>query len=258
MRELAGAPALPPVTESDLGALPTPVGRYLRVAGVIGQPRVANFRVRMHGRIRNSAGARWMPLQAEQHNVVERRSRLFYLTGSMFGVPVRGYHRYVGGSASMDIRLAGLVSVAHVTGEELFQSETVTFLNDMCLFAPAALLDPALVWSAIDARTVGVRFTNAGVTVRAQLSFKEAGELIDFVSDDRYQTSSDGKRTTRRRWSTPVKQYRPFGPVHLAGAGEGRWHMETGSFSYIELEVDDVQYNVALIDRAGTSEPGRR
>lgn len=243
-RELALTPELAPITESDLDMVPAPVRRYLRVAGVIGQPWVANFRVRMHGRIRSDAGARWMPLRAEQHNAVERRSRLFYLTSSMFGVPVRGYHRYVGGSASMDIKVAGLFSVAHVSGDELFQSETVTFLNDMCLFAPAALLDPALAWSAIDARTVRVHFANAGVTVRAQLSFNDAGELMDFVSDDRYQAASGGMRSTRRRWSTPVRHYRSFGPMHLVGAGEGRWHTETASFPYIELEVDDVAYNV--------------
>ena len=248
MRELIGAPASPLITAGDLAALPTPVGRYLEVTGVIGQPRVANFRVRMHGRIRSDAGARWMPLQAEQHNVIEHRSRLFYLTSSMFGVPVRGYHRYIDGSASMDITLAGLFSVAHATGEELFQSETVTFLNDMCLFAPASLLDPQLAWSTIDARTVRIHFTNAGVAVRAQLSFNDAGELIDFVSDDRYQARSDGKRSTRCRWSTPVKGYRSFGPMRLVGAGEGCWLAETGPYPYIELEIDDVAYNVGRDD----------
>ena len=243
--ELAHTSIPTPVTERDLATLPPPVQRYLRVAGAVGQPKVANVRVRVHGRIRSGADSRWMPLHAEQHNFIEQRARFFYLTSSMFGVPVRGYHRYADGSASMDIKVAGLVRVAHAAGDELLQSETVTLLNDMCLFAPAALLDPALAWEDVDSRQVQVTFSNAGVTVRALLMFNEAGALIDFVSDDRYQTSPDGTRMTRLRWSTPVTGYRRFGPMHLIATGEGRWHMPDGSFAYVELEVDDVAYNVS-------------
>jgi len=244
-RELEQRPVLSPVTETDLQALPAPVQRYLRVAGVIGQPRVANVCVRLHGRIRSGASSRWMPLRAEQYNFVERRKRFFYLTSSMFGVPVQGYHRYADGSASMDIKAAGIVPVAHASGDQMFQSETVTLLNDMCLFAPATLLDPALAWEDIAARHVRVTFTHAGVTVRAGLTFNDAGELIDFVSGDRYQASPDGRRMTRLRWSTPVTGYRRFGPMHLISTGEGRWYIPDGSFAYIELEVDDVAYNVS-------------
>jgi hypothetical protein len=56
----------------------------------VGQPRVHNFRARMHGRIRNGREARWIPLAAEQYNFVDNPARLFYLTGSMFTIPVQG------------------------------------------------------------------------------------------------------------------------------------------------------------------------
>ena len=241
---LAGVPTLPALTEADIAPLPPPVRQYLRMSGAVGQPRIANFRVRLHGRIRSGVDSRWMPLVAEQHNVIQARQRFFYLTSAKFGLPVQGYHRYSETTALMHIKLAGLVTVAHVTGAQLFQSETVTLLNDICLFAPAALVDPALVWEEADVRTARVSFTNAGVTVRAELTFNAAGELTDFVSDDRYQATPDGRRATRRRWSTPVKAYRRFGAAHLIAVGEGRWHTPEGSFAYVELEVDEVSANV--------------
>ena len=234
------------ITDADLTLLPQPVQRYLRVAGVAGCRAVTNFRVRLHGRIRSGANARWMPLRAEQYNFIQRRERFFYLTSSMFGIPVRGYHRYAGSAASMDIRAAGVIPVAHVSGPEMLQGETVTLLNDMCLFAPATLVDPSLIWEEADPHSARVRFTNAGVTIRAELTFNNAGELVNFVSDDRYQSSPDGKRLIRRRWSTPVTAYRSFGPMHLVAVGEGRWHTDEGSFAYIELEIDDVELNVKL------------
>jgi hypothetical protein len=237
-------PTLTSVTDADLMRLPSPVQRYLRAAGVVGQPRVANMRLRMHGRIRSGPDARWMPLRAEQHNFFDSRKRFFYLTSSMFGVAVQGYHRYADSAASMHIKAAGIVTVARLAGEEMFQSETVTLLNDMCLFAPATLLDPALAWEEVDARTARVRFTNAARTVRAELAFNDTGELIDFVSEDRYQASTDRKRMTKLDWSTPVTEYRAFGPIRLGAIAEARWHTPDGSYAYIELELDDVAYNV--------------
>jgi hypothetical protein len=233
-----------PIADADLVHLPAPVQRYLRTTGVVGQPRVHNFRARMHGRIRNGPEARWITLAAEQYNVINEAARLFYLTGSMFTIPVQGYHRYVGPSATMRVKAAALVPVVDVSGNEMNQSETVTMFNDMCVMAPATLINPAIVWEPVDARTVRASFANAGHTIRADLSFNEAGELTNFSSDDRYQTSPDGKTVKQARWSTPLGRYRAFGPVRLASGGEARWHEPDQEYAYIELTLDEVQYNV--------------
>jgi hypothetical protein len=238
------APEEPTIRNEDLAHLPASVQRYLRTAGVVGQPRVHNFCVRMHGRIRSGPNARWMPLAAEQYNFVHEPARLFYLNGSMLMIPVQGYHRYVGPSATMRVKAAALVSVVDVSGDEMDQGETVTMFNDMCVMAPATLIDPAIVWEPVDDRTARASFTNAGHTIRAELSFNDAGELTNFWSDDRYQTSPDGKSVKKVRWFTPLTAYRSFGPVRLASGGDGRWHDHGGEYAYIELTIDDVQYNM--------------
>jgi hypothetical protein len=110
--------------------------------------------------------------------------------------------------------------------------------------APATLINPAVHWEPIDDRSTRATFTNAGHRIRAELSFNDAGELTDFWSDDRYQTSPDGKTMVKRRWSTPLRAYRRFGPVRLASGGEARWHDASGDFGYIELTIDEVRYNV--------------
>jgi hypothetical protein len=243
-RALARPAPVEPITDADLAHLPAPVQRYLRAAGVIGQPRIHNFRVRMHGRIRNSRSARWMPLRAEQYNFVGEPARLFYLNASMYQVPVQGYHRYAGTSATMIVKAAALVPVVRGSGPEMDQGETVTMFNDMCVMAPATLIGPAIVWESVDDRTARASFTNAGHTIHAELSFNDAGELTDFRSDDRYQTSPDGTSVRIVRWSTPLADYRSFGRVRLASGGEARWHEPSGDYAYIELTFDDVQYNV--------------
>ena len=243
-RALAHVEPASRIADEDLAHLPLPVQRYLRTTGVVGRPRVYNFRVRLHGRIRNSPEARWLPIAAEQYNVIFEPARLFYLTGSMFAVPVQGYHRYVGSSATMRVKAAAVIPVVDVSGPEMTQGETVTLFNDMCVMAPATLIDRSIAWEPVDARTARASFTNAGHTIRAELSFNEAGELTNFWSDDRYQTSPDGRTVKRVRWSTPLGRYRAFGPARLASWGEGRWLEPGRKYIYIELTIDDVQYNV--------------
>lgn len=170
-RAVARVAAAGPIRDADLAHLPASVQRYLRRAGVVGQPRVRNFHVRMHGRIRSGRNARWMPLTAEQYNFVEEPARLFYLNASMFMIPVQGYHRYVGPSAAMTVKAAALVPVVQVSGPQMNQGETVTMFNDMCVMAPVTLIDPAIMWEPVDARTARASFTNAGHTIRAELSF---------------------------------------------------------------------------------------
>jgi uncharacterized protein DUF6544 len=243
-RALLRAVPLETVTEADLAPLPGPVQRYLRAAGVVGHPRVHNFRARMHGRIRNGPDTRWMPLAAEQYNFIDLPARLFYLNGSMLTIPVQGYHRFVGSSATMRVKAAALFPVVDASGSEMKQSETVTMFNDMCVMAPATLIDPAIMWESVDAHTVRASFSNSASIIRAELTFNEAGELINFCSDDRYQVSPDGKIVRKVRWSTPLGRYRSFGSIRLAGGGEGRWQESRGEYAYIELTIDDVQYNL--------------
>jgi hypothetical protein len=241
---VTGEAATTLITEADLARLPPPVQRYLRVAGVINQPRVHNYRVRMHGRIRSARDNRWIPFVSEQYNFVVPRARLFYLNASMLSVPVQGYHRFTGSSASMRVKAAGLVPVATESGPEMTRSETVTLFNDMCLLAPATLLDPTIEWETVDTHTAKAHFSSAGQTISATLSFDETGMLTNFVSPDRFQSTSDGTGMRNLPWSTPMSGHRQYGPVRLSSTGEARWRQPEGEYAYIQLTIDDVQYNV--------------
>ena len=88
-------------TEADIGPLPDPVKRYLRVTRSVGQPRVRNYRLRFRGRIRSAPDSRWMPFEAEQQSVADEPTRLFLMRARMFGVPVEAFHRASNGHATM-------------------------------------------------------------------------------------------------------------------------------------------------------------
>ncbi|MBK7534882.1 MAG: hypothetical protein IPI49_05765 [Myxococcales bacterium] len=238
--QAASSPRSQDLTEADLAALPALVQRYLRFAGVVGTPRVGGFRARMTGRIRASASAPWMPFTAEQHNFYAPARRYFWMNASRGGLPVDGLHLYGEADASMQIRLLSLVPVVSLRGPAMMRTETVTIFNDMCIFAPATLIDPAIRWREIDAHSVEATYTNGPHTIRAVLVFDDSGALVDFWSDDRPALASDGKATLPQRWSTPIGEYRAMGPHRLATRGEARYTAPSGEYAYLELEIHEV------------------
>lgn len=227
------------LTEGDLAALPPPVQRYLRYAGVVHRPAVQNFRVVFDGAMREK-GKNWFSFASEQYNFLDRPTRLFFMQGRFFGVTVPGYHAYKNGTAKMDIRAFGLYPLVRESGTLLNRAETVTLFNDMCLLAPAALVDKRIAWRAVDDSTAAATFTVAGISVSATLSFNREGQLVNFVSNDRYDVAAK----QRFRFSTPVREYRTYNGYRLPAYGEAVWHYPDGEFVYGKFWLKDVRYNV--------------
>lgn len=229
------------VTEADLATLPPLVAGYLRRTGAVGRPRVAAVRATFSGRMRQGEHRPWMSLGGEQVNTYgEHVTRRALFDATLRGVAIDGLHVMVDGRATMRIRPAGLVTVVDASGPEMDQGETVTALNDLCFLAPAALLDADVAWHETGGRTVGVEYRLAGRTVRATLVFDEAGDLVDFVSDDRLR--SEGAGFVSQRWSTPLSGYREVAGRRVASQGDARWDGPEGRFPYIELRIDGIEW----------------
>ncbi|MEO7753882.1 MAG: DUF6544 family protein [Terracoccus sp.] len=251
----------PVVTEYDLAVLPASVAAYLRRAGSLGQPRVTSFRAHLHGRIRASATSTWMPFTGEQVNTYGPSScRLFSMDASLRGMPLDVLHVFVGSAASMRVRAVSLVPMVDAVGPQMARSETVTLFNDLCVLAPAALVDADVEWTVLGPDRVHGDFTRGSQTVGADLVFDDREELVDFVSEDRLAASPDGKVFTARRWSTPLGDYRDADHRRRPTRGDARWGgtPPDASFTYLELTVDDVEYNVHEPPAPALAGAGRR
>lgn len=234
------------VTEADLADLPEPVAIYVRRSGAIGQPRVTNFQARIHGRIRAGTTTAWMSFTGEQVNTYgPQPSRLFFMDATMFGLPVDVLHTYVGPSATMRVKACSLVPMVNAAGPDMDQAETVTLFNDLCILAPAAIIDAPVTWQRVDHHHLRGTFINGAHTVTAELVFSDDHDLIDFISDDRLRASSDAKDFTPQLWSTPVREYRTMDSRRVGTHGEGRWHAPEpeGEFAYLEFHLDGITYN---------------
>jgi len=179
-----------------------------------------------------------MPFVADRQSFADRPTRLFLMRARMYGVPVEAFHRLADGHATMRVVMLGVIPIVDARREAMDRAETVTLFNDMCVLAPGTLLDPGIRWEPVDAHSARATFTNGAHTISATLLFdNDTGMLADFISDDRSRSSPDGSSFTPTRFSTPVRDYRAFGPLRLASHGDARWHPPDGVYTYGEFEI---------------------
>jgi hypothetical protein len=162
----------------------------------------------------------------------------------VFGIPVYGLHTYTDQDANMRAKIAGLFTILNAAGPEMRISDTLTQLNDMCLFAPGALADERIAWEPIDDFSARAIFKTKHCTVSAVLYFNEKGEMINFVTDDRYFLEEDGS-CRKARWSTPIYGYEERNGFKLVSSGEAVWNFPEGDYCYIKFtKIREISYNL--------------
>jgi hypothetical protein len=226
------------VTEADLAALPDPVRRWLRWAGVVGTARPAVVRLTQEGRFRQGEDQGWMPFTAEEVYTTNPPGFLWSTRMRMApGLSIVGRDRYAEGRGSIEMRLLGVVTVAEASGERLDQGALLRYLNETMWF-PAAVLSPSITWEAVDARSARATMSHAGITASAVFVFDDEGRRVDMIAE-RYDLGSDWVQT----WSTPITAYGEFNGISIPTEGTGVWKYESGDFAYIELRITGVAYN---------------
>jgi len=243
-RETLLARPTPPeavVTEADLTKLPPLMQAYLRRMGVVGRARVRNVRVTFTAQMRSSAAAPWMQATATQYEFFGPPARLFFMKASRSGMPFDILHRYVDDSATFQVRIAGLMPMVDKRGRGITNDETVTLMNDVIVFAPAAILDLPFTFEPVTERSVRATFRNAGFTVSAVLTFDNSGDLVGFVSNDRAHDREGGNAT----WSTPISGYREVDGVRIGAHGDANWIEPAGEWTYGRFQITSIAYNVA-------------
>ncbi|MBL0357199.1 MAG: hypothetical protein IPP72_10085 [Chitinophagaceae bacterium] len=226
------------LTENDVSVLPPLVQQYIRYTGMLNKPKIKNMQLVFDGEMRER-GKDWFPFVSEQHDFFDEPTRLFFMKARMYGMTVPGYHAYKNAMATMQIKLFGLIPIVDKRGNEMNKAETVTLFNDMCIFAPAVLIDKRIRWEAIDSSSIKAVFTNHGISISAMLQFNAAGQLVNFISDDRYDISAKNQY----RFSTPVSEYKNINGFKLATYGETVWHYPEGNFIYGKFHLGSIEYN---------------
>lgn len=233
----AAAPSGVVVTEVMLAPLPEPARRYLTHAGVVGQPIPSVVRVTQSGRIRSSAEAAWMELEAEETYSIDPPAFVWRAWFPKKSMPfVLGRDAYLRGEASILMRMLAVWPVAAESGPALAEAGLMRYLNEMMWF-PAAFLGANVTLAPADADSFRATITDRGMTATATLTVDADGRLVNFVAQ-RFNTATG----TMETWETPLQEYGECAGLQLPVAGKAVWKLAEGDFEYIELAIDGVVY----------------
>ena len=213
-RTAAEAPLL---TEADLAGLPAPVASYVRYSGAVGLPRVRSVRATLAGRMKRQPGGPWQAFSAELHDAFDEPFRLSLTRSDTLGLPFDTLAELRAGAARVTSRLTSLIRVADATGPDLQHDEAANLLADLCRLAPAALVDPRVTWEAANGPAAKATFSTGAVTVRAGLTFVDAGRLVALTSDGGSPA-----------WFMKLREYRDFGGRQIAAVSETSWRTPEG------------------------------
>ena len=230
------------VTEEDIRDLPEPVQRYLRYTGIIGRQRAAFVRLKQTGAMRPKPDGKWFPLKAEEYYTVDNPG--FVWKGRMAIAPLisaEAQDMYLNGQGNMHVKLMSAINIVNAKGKEMDEASLMRYFNEMQWF-PSSLVSGNVKWEAIDANSARSTLTDRGMTVSALFCFDKEGKITNFIAER--GRSTDGGKVVRTTWSTPISEYGTYGNgLRLPSKGEAIWHLDSGEFSYIKLEITEVEYD---------------
>ena len=181
-----------------------------------------------------------MPVTAEECYTTDPPTLTWHARFKLFGLPLlRAKDRYENGQGHMYGKLAGLITVFDVHGQEINQATMVRYLNEIMWF-PTAFLANYISWEAVDDSSARVTFSDGGKSVSARMFFDGDGRLVNFTTR-RYREM--GGDFSYDLWSTPIMEYGQFAGYNLPVRGRAIWNLETGDMSYADLEIVKVTYN---------------
>lgn len=235
------------ITEADLAPLPEPVRRYMRYAQVIGKPSIRCSKVKQKGFLRLDPARKWIPIEAVQYStLVGDLTRKWYARALAGPFPLlTGFDSYDKGAGHMLMKLLSMFPVVDVRGPEVDLSALIIFVNDMVMW-PTAFLSDYIQWEHLNGSSARAYVNLYGKHFSAEFCFNEKGELVDFITGDRYRAV--GTTFIQDKWSTPLRNYRESNGFRIPSKGEAIWHLPEGEFPYIRAEIGEVQYDTFDFD----------
>lgn len=225
------------ITPERIAGLPEPAVRYFTRAGVVGTAIPRIVRLGQKGRIRSSAEAAWMTLEAEEVYSTNPPALVWRAGMPGLGLPlVLGRDEYLRGEGSIAMKLLSIVPVADERGDELRAAGLMRYLNEMMWF-PAAYLGESVTITPAGDDAFNVSIADRGLVAEATLFVDAEGRVVNFRAR-RYNTGTRSVQT----WETPISDWGRSAGLELPTRGAADWKLASGDLRYIELEITSVRY----------------
>lgn len=222
-------------------SLPGIVQKWLEFSGVSPLDEVVSVRLRQQGRLKLKPEGKWWPFKAVQYFDVKNPAFIWitrvepmpflYLVGRDLLKNTRG---------EMLIKLYSVIPV--VNEKDNFQVSSAAlqrFLAELCWF-PQAAIEYYIEWEEVDEVSARATLSSGDIEVSGLLKFSEKGELMSFETKRFY----GGKKNAEEYlWRIEMIETRNFSGINVPGRCKVSWELPEGRFTWLKLEVLDLEYN---------------
>ncbi len=242
------------LTKEMLAPLPPVVQKWLERSGAVGKEIARSVHLKQSGEMKTKPDGGWIPFEAEQWNTTNPPG--FIWTTEIQagpGMTLAGRDKYVDGRGNMLIKLLSLFPVADSKGPETDQGAMLRNLAEICWF-PSAALNDYIRWEQVDSLSAKATMTNGGISASGVFRFNADGDMASFEAK-RYYDRKEG--ATLEDWFVLNKGYHEFDGVRVPHKSEITWKLKGGDFTWLKLEITDIQCNSQLSESFKLSESSR-
>ncbi len=195
---------------------------------------IRGVRTTQRGQIRSSANASWLGFTAEEE-VDATRSRFSWVarTGSGLLTSVMVTDAYEDGHGRLVIK-KGPIQLKKIVGPDADRGELQRYLGYVSLCPPMTLNNPFLEWTSTGASTL--RVTDVTDPAAASVEIEVGADGRPVVSRAE-RPMIVGKQTIMTPWSATGSDDRLFDGLRVPTRLEASWHVASGPFTYIRVEV---------------------
>jgi hypothetical protein len=232
------------VTEADIAPLPEPVQFFFRNCGYLDREVVFNGLIEYRNvYLKIWEDSSFAPVQVHHFDSVPVPRRGVFLHNNILGfIPLDANVWFKDGEARTKARIMKIFSPSVPKGREQNESALADLLGDTFLI-PGFALQPYIHWIAINSLTARAIIRHAGLEVSAIFRFNQAGECIQFDTEDKSFTLKD-TTTTKVRNTMHFDDYREHNGLRVPTALRSYWHLATGDFEYAKGEYAGIRHNV--------------
>jgi hypothetical protein len=232
------------VTEEDILHLPAPVQRWITSTGIIGKPEV------LWGYVKQTASMKMKPEQEEwytagaiQYSVIEPPAFIWKVELDMMPViKIKGRDKFIDGKGEMLIKMNSLINIVHEKGEKLDEGTMQRFLGELVWF-PSLALSPHITWEPIDEFSAKAAMQHKGTNGDGIFYFDEEGNFTKFIAM-RFLTNEPD--AIKYPWILTVDDYAVFEGIKVPSEVKATWELEHTDWTWLDLKIEDIQYNRSL------------
>ncbi len=230
----------------EVMSLPAPVRRYFEAVLTDGQPMILKMEMEQEGTFNMGESVpQWKPFRASQVSVMRLPAFDWDATIAMMpGVPVFVHDAYVGGQGILQADLAGLYTLAAISGTpEAAEGELMRFLAEAPWYPTRLLPSQGVKWEAIHERAARATLVDAGTRCSLEFYFGDDGFVERIRAAARYRTVGD--KLVAAPWEGRFWNYQSRDGMRVPLDGEVSWMLASGTWPYWRGRATQLRYDFA-------------